>query len=470
MVATQEVHRRWPDITEGRGRRNAKLAALPLGMAGRAAAGFGKRLAGKDRDEINAELMEKAAEQVFSTLGELKGGAMKVGQALSVMEAAIPDEYGEPFREALVKLQAEAPPLPAKKVHQVLDAQLGTPGADGFSEFSDEPAASASIGQVHRGVWSDGREVAVKIQYPRRRSRAARRPQDPLAAVVDHPADDTRHRRASARRRAHRPHRGRTGLSGRGCQPTRLRRRVRRRSRGVGAQDRRERTQGRGQRVGGRHPLSQVISAGTVEERNTAAAKLAEFEISSPTRVGLLHGDPHPGNFRIHADGRLIVLDYGAVGLYPNGLPAETGPILALARDQKYDELVEAMVDAGFITGANKDRVSAVDIENYLKPYVDPLLSESFHFTRSVAAGGRKGDRSAGRRVQDVAAPERPHRVRDGVPGARRMCRHRRPTRRRGALPSDHGEVGAGTAVLSDHSPRTATPAHAAGLLPLTRR
>ena len=154
------------DITEGRGRRNAKLATLPLGMAGRAAAGFGKRLAGGDKDEINQEFMEKAAEQLFTVLGELKGGAMKVGQALSVMEAAIPEQYGKPYREALTKLQREAPPLPAAKVHRVLDQQLGTKWRDRFQSFDDKSVASASIGQVHKAVWADGRQVAVKIQYP----------------------------------------------------------------------------------------------------------------------------------------------------------------------------------------------------------------------------------------------------------------------------------------------------------------
>src|ERR1700710_677728 len=154
------------DIKRKGAARNAKLAGRAGGIAGRTALGFGKRLAGKSQDEVNAELMEKAAKQLFTVLGELKGGAMKVGQALSVMEAAIPEEFGEPYREALTKLQKDAPPLPADKVHRVLDAQLGTKWRQRFSEFDDTAVASASIGQVHKGVWADGREVAVKIQYP----------------------------------------------------------------------------------------------------------------------------------------------------------------------------------------------------------------------------------------------------------------------------------------------------------------
>ncbi len=70
------------DIKRGGAARNAKLAGLAGGIAGRTALGFGKRLAGKSQDDVNAELMEKAAKQLFTVLGELKGGAMKVGQAL----------------------------------------------------------------------------------------------------------------------------------------------------------------------------------------------------------------------------------------------------------------------------------------------------------------------------------------------------------------------------------------------------
>ena len=154
------------DIKRGQAARNAKLASIPVGFAGRAALGFGKRLTGKSKDDVQAELMEKAANQLFNVLGELKGGAMKVGQALSVMEAAIPEEFGEPYRDALTKLQKDAPPLPADKVHRVLDAQLGTKWREPVRSFDDTPVASASIGQVHKAVWSDGRDVAVKIQYP----------------------------------------------------------------------------------------------------------------------------------------------------------------------------------------------------------------------------------------------------------------------------------------------------------------
>src|SRR4051794_21743321 len=88
------------DIPRRTAARTAKLASLPLGMAGRAAAGWGRRLAGGDGEEIPAQLVARSAGQVFAVLGELKGGAKKFGQALRVFGAAIPDEYAAPFRES----------------------------------------------------------------------------------------------------------------------------------------------------------------------------------------------------------------------------------------------------------------------------------------------------------------------------------------------------------------------------------
>src|SRR6266566_8049205 len=146
--------------------RTAKLATLPVGLAGRTALGFGKRLGGRPAELVAAEIQHRTAEQIFRVLGELKGGAMKFGQALSIFEAALPPEIAGPYRATLTRLQESAPPLPTRTVHQVLVHEFGDGWRDNFAAFNDRPAAAASIGQVHRAVWRDGREVAVKIQYP----------------------------------------------------------------------------------------------------------------------------------------------------------------------------------------------------------------------------------------------------------------------------------------------------------------
>src|SRR3712207_8028168 len=120
--------------------RTARLASRPLGAAGGATLGIGKRLSGRPAEAVTAELQQRTAEQLFAVLGQLKGGAMKLGQTLSVFEAAVPEEVAAPYREALVKLQEEAPPMPVRTVHAVLAQQLGGTWRTRFRDFDDAPA------------------------------------------------------------------------------------------------------------------------------------------------------------------------------------------------------------------------------------------------------------------------------------------------------------------------------------------
>ena len=368
------------DIKRGSARRNAKLASLPVGMAGRAALGIGKRLTGKSKDDVNAELMEKAANQLFTVLGELKGGAMKVGQALSVLEAAIPEEFGEPYREALTKLQKDAPPLSAEKVHRVLDGQLGTKWRERFASFDDEPVASASIGQVHKGVWSDGREVAVKIQYPgadealradlktmRRMTTVLRQlaPGADVQGVVDELVERTEmeldyrleadNQRAFAKAYEGHPHFLIPHVVGSSPKVVVS-----------------EWVEGK--------PMAEIIRKGTPDERDLCGTRLFELTFDAPARVGMMHGDAHPGNFMLAPDGRMIVIDFGAVAPLPDGLPVEMGMMIRLARDKNYDELLPAMAKVGFIRAGEQLSVEAVD--EMLAQYVEPVEVPVFHYTR----------------------------------------------------------------------------------------
>ena len=129
--------------------RTARLASLPLTYAGRATLGLGRRIGGAPAEQVATDVQQRTAEQLFKVLGELKGGAMKFGQAMSIFESALPDTMVAPYRATLTKLQDGAPPMPAAMVHQVLAKELGANWRSLFQSFDNDPAAAASIGQVH---------------------------------------------------------------------------------------------------------------------------------------------------------------------------------------------------------------------------------------------------------------------------------------------------------------------------------
>jgi predicted unusual protein kinase regulating ubiquinone biosynthesis (AarF/ABC1/UbiB family) len=109
----------------------------------------------------------EAAERMVETLGRMKGAALKIGQLASFIDTEfLPDEYRELYQEQLAQLRTSAPPMPWKKVRGVLEEEWEDSVEELFEHFDEDAAAAASIGQVHRAVLPDGREVAVKIQYP----------------------------------------------------------------------------------------------------------------------------------------------------------------------------------------------------------------------------------------------------------------------------------------------------------------
>jgi predicted unusual protein kinase regulating ubiquinone biosynthesis (AarF/ABC1/UbiB family) len=361
--------------------RTARLASLPLGFAGRAAVGLGKRVTGIAGEVISAEVQQRTAEHLFKVLGQLKGGAMKMGQALSVFEAALPEDLAGPYRAALTKLQEAAPALPAATVHRVLAEELGPRWRQRFREFEDTPTAAASIGQVHRAVWRDGRDVAVKIQYP--------------GAGDALLSDLSQLGRLASLFRVIQP-----GLE---IKPlvSELRNRVTEEldyeleaasqkafAKAYADDDavvvpKVVASSGRiivTEWLGGT-PLAHIISHGSSAERDLAGLRLATLHFSAPVRAGLLHADPHPGNFRLLGDGRLGVLDFGAVAHMPSGHPEPIGRLTRLTIDGRAKEVVDGLREEGFIPpGIEVDGEALLD---YLRPMLEPVTSDEFRFTRS---------------------------------------------------------------------------------------
>ncbi len=369
------------DIPRGAVSRTARLAALPLGAAGRATLGIGKRLSGRPGEEVDAELQQRTAEQLFAVLGQLKGGAMKLGQQLSIFEAAVPEEVAGPYRDALVKLQEAAPPMPVRTVHSVLAQQLGGRWRERFREFDDTPAAAASIGQVHRATWRDGRDVAVKIQYPgagtalmadlNQLARFAR-----MFAVL-FPGMEVKPLIAELKARAEEElDYGLEADAQRGFAAAYadddqiVVPRVVASAPKVIVSEWLEGT-----------PLSRVIATGTREQRDRAGMLMAVLHFSGPQRAGLLHADPHPGNFRLLPDGRLGVIDFGATARLPDGLPEPIGRLVNWALDGRADDVLTDLRAEGFVRRSVE--VDAQAVLDFLLPFLAPVAAPSFTFTRA---------------------------------------------------------------------------------------
>jgi predicted unusual protein kinase regulating ubiquinone biosynthesis (AarF/ABC1/UbiB family) len=156
-------------IPSSRVRRTATVATL---AASEAVKQFGTRAANVSRGEAAAEeamarRQLETAKQIVAVLGTMKGAAMKLGQVMSFLDVGlVPEQHREEFQHELAKLRDAAPTVSFKQMRRVIEDDLEEPVDDVFASFGEEPIAAASIGQVYRAQLRDGRDVAVKVQYP----------------------------------------------------------------------------------------------------------------------------------------------------------------------------------------------------------------------------------------------------------------------------------------------------------------
>jgi predicted unusual protein kinase regulating ubiquinone biosynthesis (AarF/ABC1/UbiB family) len=344
-------------------RRFARTSGAVGGIAARVA---GERVFGIRTDRA------AHAEDLKAVLGGLKGPLMKVAQFLSTVPDALPAEYAQ----ELAQLQSNAPAMGWAFVRRRMSSELGTDWQSRFATFSHEAAAAASLGQVHRARLHDGTEVACKLQYPDMPSTVeADLRQLRLAMAIYHRMDNAiqneeiykelserlreelDYTREAAQMRLY-------GLMLADVPPVRVPRPI------EGYCTHRLLTM---TWLDGRPLLRRLEEDPPQEERNRIAEALFRAWYVPFYRYGVIHGDPHLGNYQVRPDGGVNLLDFGAIRVFQPRFVRGVIDLYEAVRDHDEAKARHAYETWGF-TDLSREKMEVLNI--WARFLYEPLIED----------------------------------------------------------------------------------------------
>lgn len=349
-----------------------------LSMRGRSAA---------VRVQLAEESMLRTTEQVVAVLGTMKGVAMKLGQMMSVLDLdLVPPSHRERFQKRLAVLRNAAPTVSFESMRQVIEEDFGQPLNAVFAEFQPEPIAAASIGQVYLGQLHDGRQVAVKVQYPgidaavhadlRNLAMFRRVLQSAMPWVTPAVLDELRlnmeseldyHAEAATQLQLAELYAGHPFIMVPRSLPELSTTRVLVSEYVAGA---------------GFDEIRQLPAA----ERNRIGEIIYRFYVGSLFCFNEFCGDPHPGNVLLADDGRVGFLDFGLFNrMDPEHVRFET-ICLRAAAENRSEDLRQLMIERGVID--SPDEIGAEECLEYVLAASEwCLVDEELTITPELASG-----------------------------------------------------------------------------------